>query len=728
VDRARRICRILGQWFGIVLAAAALLLPSLAFAQTAPSIVRVPLTIDYAILSEALKRQIYTQNGRATLWNGANDCQYFYAENPVFSRQGAGAKLETNGSLSLGVAVGSQCVSPISWSGIIEAETAPYVSGHMLKFRVLDINLRNPQHQKTLIAGKGFDLVKQYFIPRIETFEFDLDPATDQLRELAEAASPPAVAERVKTAVSSLRVVPEIAPHDEGLGATIELTLPGFTAASPPSPAPQLTPDELAAFEKLLDQWDAFLVFAIKQLGGLNHDPQLRKEMLAILLDSRFRLVDALAHPQNAGPDPIRVLFLDSWQRLGEAIRGAALRGTLGDRSLEFLSFISAGNALFALDQAGPALGMRISADDLRRLAHIAAPQAKGDPLAFSFDEDPELRKTFGVKEPLQSEGPLDIEPGEPSTATSTAPTSTPMPPTPTPQPTPAPASPSPTLTPAAPTRTEPSAAPTPGAMPTITAVPTASITASPTPAAVSTPESTVRHPSSVLALRRWPVGAAEACAGEVPPPKLRDAASRLQELSKKLRRAVVRDDNAEEYRAELEELLELSARREMNEEDVASVHRPLYLRLAKAVAWQESCWRQFRLRRKRVMFLLSSSGDVGLMQVNKYVWRGFYSIPRLEWDILYNASAGMEILAQLLEDVAGKRDLMTPGNQDLLARSAYAAYNGGPQAYRRWRGPESREERLIDRAFWKKYQAVSHGQKIDILTCAAEWDETPGH
>ena len=45
-----------------------------------------------------------------------------------------------------------------------------------------------------------------------------------------------------------------------------------------------------------------------------------------------------------------------------------------------------------AVDQAfATALGMRISAEDLRRLAHIMAPVAKGDPLEFNFDEDPEL-------------------------------------------------------------------------------------------------------------------------------------------------------------------------------------------------------------------------------------------------------------------------------------------------------------------------------------------------
>jgi Transglycosylase SLT domain len=663
-----------------------------AFGQTSPPTINVPLTVDYLMLSEALKSQVYTPNGRAQLWSGSNDCEYLYAENPVFSRAGDKVRLETAGNLSIGVPMGSECLSPISWQGFIQADTVPYVSGHFLKFRVTNLNLLNAQHQKTLIAGHGFDLVKQYFIPQLQGFEFDLDPATKQLTDLAEAASPPPVAERIKTTLASLKVMPEVAALDRGIGATVQLTLPALpTASAAPAPA-QLTPQELAAFEKTVDQWDAFLVFSIKQLGGMSNDRKFRAALLDLLLDSRHRLVDALAHPNTGGPDPVRVLFLDVWARLGEIVRDAALRGTLGNRSLEFLSFISAGDALFALDKAAPALGMRISADDLRRLAHIMAPMAKGDPLAFSFDEDPELRKMFGVKPPLESPGPLETGPIEAPTAIpSASPNASPAPP---------------------PSPTAPSSAPT-----STTQVPATGPTSS---------RSAIEAPR--LDFRLWQIGlAGDAYAAEAGQAKL-DIARTLRELGRKLRRVVVRNDNAERYRAEMDQLLELAMRRELSEEDIDSPHRPVFLKLGKAVAWQESCWRQFRVRRNRVVYLESSSHDVGLMQVNKYVWRGFYSIPRLEWDVIYNAGAGMEILAWLFEDIGNKRGAMTPGKPDELARSTYAAYNGGPASYRRWRGRESRSERLIDRLFWQKYQAVSRGQKIDILTCAAEWERTPGH
>lgn len=661
---------------GLLLGAAlALIQIGSAHAQAAGQIVRIPLTIDYLALGAALKQQLYTDNGRAPLWNGADQCQYFYAENPAFSRATDKVRLETNASLSLGVAMGSQCISPIAWSGIMEAETAPYIDPNLnLKLRVTDINLYDEHHQKTLIAGKGFDLVKQYFIPRLEAFSFDLNPARQQLIALAQDAAPPDVAERVKQTLATMRAEPQLVAADQGVRATLDLTMPAMPAATAAPPPAQLSPEEIAAFEKQLDQWDAFLVFAIKQVGELNRQPQLRDQLLNLLLDSRHRLVEALQNPQSTGPDPVRVLFLQEWQRLGEIVRTAVRNGMLGDRSLEFLSFISAGDALFALDQAAPALGMRISAEDLRRLAKIMAPRVTSDPLNFNFREDPALRSMFQVKEPLKSEGPLEPEP-------------------------------------------------------TVVETPAASQSAAPaqqTPTPATTPQPQ-RSPISWLSLPQSLIEPVSAYGAQSAPLNV-DLVAELQKLAKKLRRAVVGDDNQNEYRSNFDRLLEYTARREIGEEGIAPQYNSLYLRLAKAVAWQESCWRQFVMKRNRVVFLESSTHDVGLMQVNKYVWRGFYSIPRLEWDVLYNASAGSEIIARLMESTADKRGASSPGKPDELARSIYAAYNGGPDSYRRWRGRESREERAIDTAFWAKFKAISGGQQIDILTCAAEWGQGPGH
>src|SRR5205823_5226156 len=108
-----------------------------------------------------------------------------------------------------------------------------------------------------------------------------------------------------------------------------------------------------------------------------------------------------------------------------------------------------------------------------------------------------------------------------------------------------------------------------------------------------------------------------------------------------------------------------------------------LYGVLVPAVAWQESCWRQFVEQDGKVTYLLSRSGDVGIMQVNRRVWRGFFDLARLEWDVAYNAGAGAEILAHLLARYGARE---ANGRLENAARATYAAYNGGPDAYRRYR------------------------------------------
>jgi len=66
---------------------------------------------------------------------------------------------------------------------------------------------------------------------------------------------------------------------------------------------------------------------------------------------------------------------------------------------VRYASFIDAGDALVALENAAPGLGMRLSADGLRQLARSLRPGETGDPLAFDWSDDPQLHELFGVPE-----------------------------------------------------------------------------------------------------------------------------------------------------------------------------------------------------------------------------------------------------------------------------------------------------------------------------------------
>jgi hypothetical protein len=666
--------------------------------------VRIPLTIDYIAIREALKRKLYTApGGRAQLWNGTDDCQFLYAENPDFSRATAGGpatvKLETANRLGLGVSMGSQCLNAIQWSGIVEALGVPYIApGLQLKFHFTDLNLYDSAHQKTQLVGQGFDLIKSYLIPQLDDFSYDLKPAVQQLGAMVADSIPPDAAGRVHAAIASLAAEPAIVALDDGIRVTLVMTIPDT-----PSPtaipgarggadragggAASLTPAELKAFQNTLDQWDAFLVFSIKQLGDAVGDQQFRDQLLQILLDSRYRLVQALNNPPAAAePDPVRVLFLDEWRQLHDAVRAAARRGMLGAHALEFMSFISAGDALFALDQAAPALGMRISAADLRRLAHIMAPDAPGDPLQFNYHEDRDLKKLFAVPEPPASRHPIEEEDVPPSA---------------------------------------------PGALP--------SSSGASTPAAGASPGSSIPLPSpgpgasrrgsrqiarlAPLLLRMLSVlSPREAAAAQKEKDDEPAMLPRLQEVADRLYRLVVTEDNAQTYRRDMGLLLNLSAERQLGESAVDANDATTYVMLVRSAAWQESCWRQFVMAAAGIRWLESATGDIGVMQVNKHVWRGFYDIDRLKWDVLYNAGAGCEILARMMRYASAQPKFDPVPVAGHLARSAYAAYNGGPGACNRWRRRESPALKQIDSSFWDKYRAVQDGTPIDILSCARSW------
>ena len=146
--------------------------------------------------------------------------------------------------------------------------------------------------------------------------------------------------------------------------------------------------------------------------------------------------------------------------------------------------------------------------------------------------------------------------------------------------------------------------------------------------------------------------------------------------------------------------------------------HLPTYRQIVFAAAWQESCWRQFIKKGNSVTPLASTTGDLGLMQVNRNTWRSVYDIKELGGDIQYNGNAGGEILLYYLTRYAiRKSEDKQPGGN--LARATYSAYNGGPSALGRYRAAKQKPElKKVDEAFWNKFQVVAAGKEMEVKSC----------
>jgi soluble lytic murein transglycosylase-like protein len=172
-----------------------------------------------------------------------------------------------------------------------------------------------------------------------------------------------------------------------------------------------------------------------------------------------------------------------------------------------------------------------------------------------------------------------------------------------------------------------------------------------------------------------------------------------------------------DEYRTLVSRLLDLVTVIEQDDEDVPAASRPLFRQLVRTTAWQESCWHQFEKRNGQVLPLISRTGDVGLMQVNRRVWRGLFDAGSLERDIVYNADAGTQILAQYLTRY-GIQDARAHGGH--AARATYAAYNGGPGAYTRYRTGRraTAYARKVDAAFWSKFRVTEAGGELAHVPC----------
>jgi hypothetical protein len=376
--------------------------------------VNVPLRLDHSFIRQALIDQIYeSADKKVSLWDNGTGCSFLRLWDPQVSSVGNRLRLVSRGEGRVGTPVGDSCLAPVQWEGLLEVLEEPQIApdGNAVTFRVVDSNLYDAEGHKPFFTGKLWDFVKAPVQERFGAVRLDIAPPIRDLRELLPLVVHGGDAERAQQLVDSLRLT-RVDTTPTGLTVIAAFDVSPLPRAAVPTPEPTLSAEELQRWDAASQQWDAFLTFVVKQLGRDTPLSELHRALAEALLDGRYDLLEALAPTEQGAPDPVPALFVKTWERLVPIIRQSSAAQPSAV-ALRYLSFIAAGDALAALQEMGPDMGLDISADGLRRMARIVAPQSTEDPLAFSNDVDPELRDLMGFGPPL----PPPELPDEPGSA-----------------------------------------------------------------------------------------------------------------------------------------------------------------------------------------------------------------------------------------------------------------------------------------------------------------------
>jgi len=580
----------------------------------------IPVFLNYPQLQLLMKRAMFTGPDNSARYSLDNDgCNTISFSEPNLSAEGEGLRLSTNTLAIIGADTTDGCMTITRWTGRTLVIGKPLLVNRRplsVQFQVQALELYD-QQGRLLSDSLLPQAYKAQLHQVLSRFRMDLKPATDQLKALLPYVLPRYSADPLTRMIESLRI-DHVKVRPSGLDVRFILDV-----QKPPQSEtePALTAIEVQQLERRCQDWDAFLTFVVKELAAATRSESLRWTLLDILLDIRYQIKYILTSNPKSGPDPVKQLFVRSWERLEPVMQEISIQ--LPEHNLlPFLSFITAADALKALDRLGPAAGLDISTDGLRRLARLLNDNPSIDPLKYPVEIDPALQQLFDFGIP-----PEIVSPKKPF--------------------------------------------------------------------------------SFKLQLIRPAY-----------------AASRWDRLNRWVPTAAELDP----YLREIRDLLLEEAGERVKSSSLAQEHARVFHNLMLAAAWQESCWRQYILEKRKIVPLVSGTGDIGMLQINEKVWRGFYSPAKLRWDITYNARAGSEILFKFMVNYALKQhEHQKDGGLANLARATYSAYNGGPSQVGRYRSknvPTAHQK--IDTAFWTKYKQISQGNEFAVAQCLGGEDPGP--
>ena len=362
--------------------------------------VTIPLFLTYPQLQLLMKKAMFTGPDNSVRYLLDDDgCNTVSFSQPNLSAAGEGLRLSTHTSANIGANTTGGCMTITRWAGRTVITGKPLLVNRQplsVQFQVQAVELHDQQGRQL-----SDSLLPQAFKAQLHQvlsqFHMDLNPATDQLKALLPDVVPRYSADRLTRMLDSLRIG-HVKVRPNGLDVNLILDVEELPQAET---EPALTAIEVQQLEQRCQTWDAFLTFVVKEVATATRSEALRSTLLDILLDVRYQINHILTSNPKSGPDPVKQLFIRSWERLEPVMQEISIQSP-EHNLLPFLSFLTAADALKALDQLGPAAGLDISTDGLRRLARLLNDNPSIDPLKYPVEIDPVLQQLFEFGNPQE--------------------------------------------------------------------------------------------------------------------------------------------------------------------------------------------------------------------------------------------------------------------------------------------------------------------------------------
>ncbi|MFY9943052.1 MAG: hypothetical protein WAK57_12830 [Desulfobacterales bacterium] len=371
--------------------------------------VALPITIDYPLLRALVVATVFSGPAKnLVVLDESRGCRRIVVSPPAYSGENGLIRSEFQVSLRLGAALGDACLAPIDWEGILVLHQRPRMDpgGWTLAFDTVGSQVLDRQRQPAMLVGLVWDMVQTHVYQRLADIQVDLAPPVAELKAFLAELFPAADGLRAQELAASLRATGAAADAD-----AVRITLSGVVpeavdeaSGEPPESAPRpLSEAELAGFSAHWEVWDAYLAQILRALAGRELPEADRQVLLDVLLTTRHAFSQGLVE-NSLAPDFVRVQFVWAWQQLAAVFRRALSAGS-SSSLLGYLAFFTASDALAALDQIGPSLGVDVSRAGLIHLVRLLGcePDAEG---ADCEVIDVALRTVLGLGPPLEDPGP----------------------------------------------------------------------------------------------------------------------------------------------------------------------------------------------------------------------------------------------------------------------------------------------------------------------------------